>query len=85
MSNESKLDMILENQNYQKDKLKQIDKILRGNGDPSKGLVVRFDRVEQAHLADQAGKKRNAAMAATALLGFLGSLALLVIRLTVGV
>lgn len=43
------------------DKLAVIEKLLSGNGDPSKGIVVRLDRVE--------GKQRRADWVMGAIMG----------------
>jgi hypothetical protein len=79
------IERVLENQQYQKNKLNKIDEILRGNGDPAKGVVVRLALVEQSHAEVKSERKRHFYMAATALLGFAGSLSLLVIRFVWGV
>lgn len=31
------------------EKVCKLEYLLTGNGDPSKGMIVRFDRLEQAH------------------------------------
>ena len=67
------IEHILDNQLYLKEKLRQIDEILRGNGDPNKGVVVRLALVEQYHRELKTDRRRNFAFATTAALGFCGT------------
>lgn len=88
MTNEElsgKIELILSNQAEVKDDVTTVKKILTGNGDPTKGLIVRFDRVEQSFLSN---KKFGMAMliaGGTGVLSFVGSLGLLLVRLKWGV
>ena len=75
-----KMDLILERQTEMREDLTIVKKILTGNGEPSKGLVVRFDRVEQAFLTR---KKFTIAMilsGSAGLLSFGGSIILYLMR-----
>jgi hypothetical protein len=47
MEKETTREVIAEKLDRISDQLEHIDLILTGNGDPSKGLVVRVDRLEQ--------------------------------------
>jgi hypothetical protein len=62
-----------------------VKEILTGNGNPSRGLVVRFDRVEQSFLANKRFGFRMLLAGSAAVLSFFGSIALLVVRLTWGI
>lgn len=83
---------VLENQQYVREKVRRIDHILTGNGDPEKGALFRLDRVYQSYLEMKEQEtdrrkqmRRMFGAAALAVLGFCGSLTLLVIRLVWGV
>jgi hypothetical protein len=88
MTNEelsAKLDVIVHNQQEVREDLTTVKEILTGNGDPTKGLIVRFDRVEQGWLGHQKFAGKMAIAAGTGLLSFAGSLVLLIMRLKWGV
>jgi hypothetical protein len=88
MTNEElagKIELILSNQAEVREDVTVVKEILTGNGDPTKGLVVRFDRVEQSFLSN---KKFGMAMliaGGTGVLSLIGSLVLFGVRLKWGI
>ena len=79
------LKAVAENQQYQRKKLDKIDVLMSGNGSPEQGMIVRFDRVEQWWIDYTKKKNRMAVMMGTSILGFFGSVGLLVVRIIWGV
>jgi hypothetical protein len=87
MNNEDiaiKLTKLEENQDDISEKLDRLTVLMTGNGDPEKGWTVRFDRVEQWWITYTKRKNRVGLAAFTAVLGFVGSLTLFIIRLVWG-
>ena len=80
-----KLTRLEENQEEMRNDLKNLLKVMNGNGEPHKGFIIRFDRMEQWFLTYTKKKTRIALAAATGMISFCGSLALLVIRLVWGI
>lgn len=78
---ETRLVAIAEGQEANSKKLDMVVQILTGNGDPSAGLVVRFDRVEQRFLADVKEKSRIKLLLIGAIVGFLANAGLFLTQL----
>jgi len=85
MSVEVRLTELRENQEDMAKKLDTLCTIMTGNGDPSRGFVVRFDRMEQWWMSYTRKKTKIALAVATSTLSLIGSLALLVVRLVWGI
>lgn len=81
----AKLDLLLMNQREVREDLTSVKEILTGNGDPSKGLIVRFDRVEQGWMGHKNFTTKMALAAGTGLFSLVGSIALFVVRLKWGI
>jgi len=80
-----KIELILANQAEVREDVTIVKKILTGNGDPTKGLIVRFDRVEQSFLANRKFGMAMLIAGGTGVLSLVGSLGLLIVRLKWGV
>ena len=78
---EVKLALIIDNQKDDSHKLDRLCKILEGNGSPEKGLVLRFDRIEQWWLDAKKRRVKVTLAVIGASVSFAGSLAILVIKL----
>jgi hypothetical protein len=87
----AKIDVVIHAQKATRDDIRVVKEILTGNGDPSKGLVVRFDRVEQEMKtleveakADKKFKIKVLVGAGAGLLGLCTTVAVEVIRIVWG-
>ncbi len=80
---DSKLDLIIERQAETNKDVATVKEILTGNGDPSKGLVVRFDRVETWVGNAKAAKSKLVWAVITSSIGFVCSLVVLIFRVKI--
>ena len=84
MNMETTLAVLIKHQEANGKKLDKVVTVLEGNGDPSKGLVVRFDRVEQQFLIERREKSQLKLMLVGAVVGFVANAGLFVMQLVHG-
>lgn len=77
---ETHLQDIKDGQERQGEKLDKVCLILTGNGEPKKGLVLRFDRVEQSYLKEQGRKTKFVLACIFAGVTFIGGLGLFLVK-----
>ena len=77
---ETSLALIVEQQKDNGEKLDKLCVIMTGNGDPSRGLILRFDRIEQWWLSYTKKKNRLAITLAGCILSFVCNIVLISIQ-----
>ncbi len=70
----SKYEALCDNYDTLSEKYDVLNKLLTGNGDPEKGLLIRVDRLEQEHKRKEVWIKAAIGASVTAIFGFLGML-----------